>query len=185
VLTIAGIARRRETNRAADVSGRAALAFHTTLTRRTAAAAANLATGTARAINAALAGIAANPVTAIVRTTVSALAAMVAGRHARSAYSVGADLGGGTAVRASVAGANATAVFPDTTNRRWARPTPIAALVTEAPVLGSVADALLSRRRPATKDSVTPILARILRRRRRLFPTEDTPNPAQTNEAAD
>jgi hypothetical protein len=115
VLTFAAIAGSRQTNRATDVGRRAAPPIQTTLTRGAAAAVANLVTGTAGSIHAGLPGIAAHPMAAVVRATVSALAAVVAGRKARSAYSVTANLGCGAAVRAGVAGAKAAAVS-DTAN---------------------------------------------------------------------
>jgi hypothetical protein len=179
--TLALVAGSRQTNRAADVGRRAAPALHTTLARGTAAAGANLATGTARSIHARLPGIAANPMAAIVRATVSALAAVVACRNAGSADSVLANLARRAAVRASVAGAKAAAVFSDTANRRWARPTPIATLVTKAAVLGSVSRALLCRWRTATKDRVAPTLAGI----GPALSTEEAANAAKTNQAAD
>ena len=88
------------------------------------------------------------------------------------------SLGRGAAVRAGVACAKAFRVS-DTTNGAGRSS---AALVTEAPVLSSITDALTRGGRVASKDSVAPSLAGIGRRARTA---EKAANAAQTNQAAD
>lgn len=177
MLALAGIARSRETNRAADVGSRAAESIETTLAGRAIDAAAKLAAGAAHTVDTRLAGVAANAIATIARATVTAAAATVDSGHTRAANSVVANLNGRAAVCSRVAGTIA-AVVPDAADRSGGR---TGALVAKPFVVGSITGAFACRWRVGTEDLGAPFGAVSIG----LRPPEYAAYAAQAEEAAE